>query len=177
MSKRKEKPKPRPKAPSGYDAALAKEICERVATGEDGLERILKVLTEERGKLITPCLRTIFRWLRDNKDFQTQMATARTLQAQVLFDRVQHYIREPLIGTVTREEKDKDGNTKKIITTSDNVERSKLLATLTLKRAGMLDPEKYSDRTMLAGDPKSPIGLTILSSIPRPNRTAVAKEQ
>lgn len=171
MTKRKERPKP-PIRTSTYDAALAVEICERVATGEDGLERILKALTEERTSQRTPCLRTIFRWLRDNKDFQEQMAEARKLQAQLLFDRAQHYAREPLIGSVERTEKDKDGKTKTIITTSDNVERSKLLVTTILRRAGTLYPEKYGEQTTVKGDPNAPIGLTIVSSIPRPDRPA-----
>lgn len=171
MSKRKEKPKP-PIRTSTYDAALAAEICERVATGEDGLERILKALATEREDKTTPCLRTIFRWLRDNKDFQAQMVEGRKLQAQLLFDRAQHYAREPLVGAVERKERGKDGETKTIITTSDNVERSKLLVTTTLRRAGMLDPDKYGEQTTVKGDPSAPIGLTIVSSIPRPDRPA-----
>lgn len=135
---------PRPALP--FDQDLADQICERIATSDDGLEDVLDALRIERGEhLVTPGLTTIYKWLDENEAFAKQSARARELQSHLLFDRAQKQAREPLEGTVIRRFDGKDG-VEITETTSDNVERSKLLVQTTLRRAGQLNPKKYGDK-------------------------------
>lgn len=153
--------KGRPSTP--FDAELAEEICERIATSELGLEQIVADITKERGET-TPCLRTIYRWLESNDEFSQQSARARRFQAQLLHDRAQLQAQTPLVGEIVKESA-KDGRT---VTIADNVERSKLIVQTTLKRAGQLDSKKYGDKLDL--NHGGTVGVTLVNDIPRPKR-------
>ena len=140
-------PAGRPEIP--YDSELADLICERIATSEDGLEDILAEIAVTRGKR-TVGLTTIYKWMNEVQDFAEKSVRAREMQSHLLFDRAQKEARSPMIGVIRKIEqgKDKEGNPRDVVTetTSDNVERSKLLVQTTLRRAGQLNPKKYGER-------------------------------
>lgn len=141
-----------------YDPEVAEEICERIATSEDGLEQVIDELKLTFGDRV-PSVRVVYRWLESSEEFRQKSARARTLQAQLLHDRAQVYARQPLIGVV-RTEIRKGDSTEIQEKTCDNVERSKLLVQTTLRRAGQLDPKKYADKT--PGDsPDNPLHLKV----------------
>lgn len=148
-------PAGRPALP--FDADLAEEICERLATSELGLEQIVADLTKERGES-TPCLRTIYRWLESNEGFSQQSARARRFQAQLLHDRAQMQAQTPLIGEIRKSTPKGEE-----VTIADNVQRSQLIVQTTLKRAGQLDSKKYGDKVQqeISGKDGKPIEAAI----------------
>lgn len=143
--------------PFPYNPEIGEEICQRLATSEDGLEQILDEMRLTRDDHI-PSLRHVYCWLDDNPQFLHDYARARLLQGQLLHDRAQVYARSALVGMVRKVERTGDKET--VTETSiDNVERSKLMVGTTLKRAAHLNPMKYSDATMLRGDPANPLKI------------------
>jgi hypothetical protein len=128
----------RPEIP--YDPEMAGEICERIATSELGLEQVLADRKSQGLAIVSST--TIYKWLSNNPEFAEQSARARRMQAELLHDRAQQVAQTPLIGKVVKDD-EKNGRTE---TTSDNVERSKLIVQTLLKRAGQLDPKKYGEK-------------------------------
>lgn len=153
--------------PFPYDSEIAEEICERIATSDDGLEQVIEELKLTSGDRI-PSLRLVYVWLESSEEFLHKYSRARLLQAQLLHDRAQVQAKTPLIGIVRKVERTGEKETV-TETTTDNVERSKLLVSTTLKRASQLDPKKYGDRMALTGsDGKGP-AIIIQSTVPRPD--------
>jgi hypothetical protein len=159
--------------PSEYDPELVAYLCERIATSELGVEQILQ---ERRDMgLSSVSASTIYNWKLAHPEFMEQSACAREMQAELLHDRAQLAAQTPLIGEVVKEivypaTDDKPERIERTVTVSDNVERSKLIVQTTLKRAGQLNSKKYGDKLQHSGDPDAPLGITIVSSIPRPER-------
>lgn len=128
----------RPEFP--YDPEMADEICERIATSDLGLEQVLAERKAESKSCVSST--TIYKWLNANPEFAEQSARARKMQAELLHDRAQQVAQTPLIGKIVKDD-EKNGRTE---TTSDNVERSKLIVQTLLKRAGQLDAKKYGEK-------------------------------
>lgn len=145
--------------PSDYTEEIAEKICERIATSELGLEQVLDEIRLTDG--YAPSSTSVYRWLESNEGFREKSARARRMQAELLHDRAQIAAQTPLIGRVERDSS-KDGMT---VTTSDNVERSKLIVQTLLKRAGQLDPKKYGDKlqTEVTGKDGAPVEFTVRS--------------
>jgi hypothetical protein len=143
---------------SDYDPAICEKICERIATSELGLEQVLEEIRLTDG--YAPATSTIYRWLETHPEFQELSARARKYQAQILHDRAQQVAQNPMIGIVERVEVVGE----KIVTTrttSDNVERSKLLVQTLLKRAGQLDARKYGEKSEISGPNGGPIPIKL----------------
>lgn len=153
----------RPSIP--FDQAMCDEICERIATSELGLEQVL--VERKAAGLSCVSSTTIYKWLVANPEFAEQSARARRMQAELLHDRAQQVAQTPLVGKVIRDD-EKNGRTE---TTSDNVERSKLIVQTLLKRAGQLDPKKYGDKVLNehTGTDGAPIRAEIAVTFVRPN--------
>ncbi len=135
-------------------------ICERIATSDDGLEQVIDEMRLTLGDRV-PGLTTIYRWLEESADFAEKSARARTLQAQLLHDRAQVQAKTPLIGVVRKIERNGEKETV-TETTTDNVERSKLLVQTTLRRAGQLNPKKYGEKVGIAGaDGDGPLEVVV----------------
>lgn len=64
--------------PTIFDTELSDGILDRIANGES-----LRKICASDGM---PCQTTVYRWLRENPEFQQQYARARELQADTLFD-------------------------------------------------------------------------------------------
>lgn len=140
-----------------FSQELADKICERIATSELGIEQVLEEIRLTDG--FAPSSTTIWRWTEEFEEFRNQSARARKMQAELLHDRAQLQAQTPLIGVIEKTVVNGD----KIETTrtvTDNVERSKLMVQTTLKRAGQLNPQKYSDLQRLTGaDGEGPVEI------------------
>ena len=152
--------------PTPFDPELAEELLERWSTQIKGLDEILDDLRIERGAdLSTPSRRVIYRWLEENTDFRERSARARRLRAEFLSDLRVKYALTPLLG-----EKRKIKNGEDEIEIGDNVQRSQLIVQTLSKVIGQLDPKVYGEKVAHTGGDGGPIGLTIVSSVPRPER-------
>ena len=152
--------------PTEYTQQLGEKICERIATSELGLEQVLAEIELTDG--YAPGLTSVWRWKQANEEFRKQYLRAREDQAELLHDRAQQMAQNALIGHVTRQTVSADGKTETVTTTSDNVERSKLIVHTTLKRAGQLDSTRYGDKIEQTLQGKDGGAIQIVSTIPRP---------
>ena len=136
-----------------YDEALADEICELIATTHLGMEDVLNKLRETNPS--TPSLATVYRWREASEEFREKSARARELQGDSIVDLALKEAYTSRIGVIVKDSS-KDGRTE---TTSDNVERSKLIVQTLLKRAGQLAPKKYGEKIQqeLSGKDGAPL--------------------
>jgi hypothetical protein len=130
--------------PLPFDEELADYLCERLANSEDGVEKILR---ERKDKgLSSVSHETIYKWLRDDARFAEQYAQARDVQATLLHDRAGEWSITPLPTEIVT-----DGPKGKEVRTVDNVQRSNLMVTTALKRAGQLAPKRYGEKVQHVG--------------------------
>ena len=147
-----------------YDPAIAEMIWDRIAQNDVGLDEVLETLSNEG--VAVPSRAVWYVWLRSEKEMQDNSVRARDMQADYVVGLAVKEAKTSRIG-----EKVKSSVDGTEITTGDNVERSKLIVQTLLKRAGQLAPKIYGDKQMHTGaDGESPVALTIVSAVPRPER-------
>jgi hypothetical protein len=146
----------RPEIP--YDPVIGDRICELLSTTDMGLEQVLDQIKGELEGV--PHLATIWRWLSRHEDFATAYTRARELQATVIFDRAQQWAQNPWIGE-TKKIGERNGKRIVEVTKGDNVQRAQLAVQTALKRAGHLNPKKYSEKLSVAGDPDLPVKVQV----------------
>jgi hypothetical protein len=110
----------------------------------------------------TPGLTTVYQWMVDNPEFAEHSARARILSADTYVDAAIEEAHTSLIGKIESVKETKDGTFAET-RIADNVERSKLIVQTLLKRAGQLNPKKYGDRTVLAGDKDNPFAVQFVT--------------
>lgn len=143
--------------PIPYDPRIGEEICERIVSSRMGLEWVLDTMRSEPEFAATPSLPTVYKWMEQNPKFLEDSARARTLSADTYVDAAIQEAHSSRLGVIETDS-EKDGKSTK---TADNVERSKLIVQTLLKRAGQLNPKKYGDRTIHAGDKDNPLTVDI----------------
>jgi hypothetical protein len=90
-----------------------------------------------------PAVSTVFKWLKEHKEFSEQYARAREIQAELLADDIIELADKPLIGKKERTGTDKAGQPIGETTVGDCVERSKLMVEARKWVAVKLLPKKY----------------------------------
>jgi hypothetical protein len=155
---KEKKPVGRPKIP--LNPEMADRICEILATTTKGLEQALEEICKDFPEGDRVGLNTVYRWLCDNPEFAKQYASAREHQAQILHDRAQKEAEDirPVILTKKGKRGDKEYDE---TATSDNYNRSRLIVDTMLKRAGQLNPKKYSEKLMVSGDSSNPLSIEV----------------
>jgi hypothetical protein len=143
-----------------YDEAIADAVCDAIASSSKGLAAIIKDLD----LAVYPSL--IYKWIQQNEAFRERYARAKADQARVMADEIQEIADTPQEGEVVTDSA-KDGVT---IRRGDMLEHRKLRIESRKWLAAKLLPKVYGDRTVLAGDKDAPLGLTIVTSVPRPER-------
>lgn len=101
-----------------------------------------------------PHIATVMRWLAASKDFREQYVRARDIQADVLFDEIQHIADTPVIGLKTVMKA-----TGVETTEGDMIEHRRLQIDARKWMLGKMSPKKYGDKTTIAGDPENPIAV------------------
>jgi L-fucose isomerase-like protein len=133
---------------STYTPEMGDRICELLSTTDCGIKKVLQIIAEERkaaGLEWSPCVMTIWNWEDTHPESKAQMETARKRQGTLIHDLAGEWAATPLRGHVTKIIKKPDGR-EIHRTSSDNVERSKLMVQTALKRAGQLAPSKYGEK-------------------------------
>lgn len=156
MAKPTGKPTGRPLVP--YDPMIGDRICDLLSTTDMGLEQVLKKIEGEFEKV--PSLAMIWKWLDREETFRTGYTRARELQATVIFDRAAEVANNPWIGE-TKKIGERNGKRVVEVTKGDNVQRAQLAVQTALKRAGHLNPKKYSEKLSVAGDADAPIKIQV----------------
>ena len=119
--------------PSSYNKQIGLVICNRIADGES-----LRKICSFDGM---PSKTSVLRWLADeaNKEFRTQYAHAREMQADSLFDEMIDIADEIQDDTYI----DSNGNER---TSNEVVQRSRLRIDTRKWIAGKLRPKVYGDK-------------------------------
>lgn len=130
-----------------YKPKIGEEICRRIITSRIGLSRCLEEMRGEKEWSDTPSLPTIYRWIEDYPEFAEKSARARLLSAESYVDEALHeaYTVRTAKTVVKRIRGDSTEIEERV---TDNVERSKLIAQILLRRAGQLNPKKYGERIL-----------------------------
>ncbi len=127
--------------PSIYTQKLADEICGRLAAGEP-MAKIAKSAN-------MPDPTTIYKWLRQNADFNHRYVDARKDGAHCLADQIQDIVdTEPLAVF------DEAGNKRY---DSGSVAHNRLRMDARKWLAAKYLPKVYGERTILAGDDEAPL--------------------
>lgn len=132
-----------------YNKEIGDAICKRLATTDLALSEVL----DEMNRPISEA--TFYVWCVDNPIFAEQSARARECQGTYLADRAMIAARTPLIGKMK-----KTGPKGDYETIADNVERSKLICQMYMKRAGQLN-KALSDKLSVCGDADNPVELVV----------------
>lgn len=149
--------------PSSFTQAIADVICARLADGES-----LRTICQEDGM---PSRTSVFRWLadKDRDDFRDQYARAREEQAEFYAESIIE-IADEEVTMVKRSkhthgakpEDDTEDNDIEVVFDSAAVARNRLRVDARKWYASKLAPKKYGEKLELAGDPKAPLGITVI---------------
>lgn len=120
--------------PSSFTQDLAGAILDRIANGES----LRKICCDEA----MPCQTTVYRWLRENTEFQQHYAHARELQADTLFDETIDIADDATNDWMERHGEDNEGWREN----GEAIRRSQLRIDTRKWIAGQLRPKVYGPR-------------------------------
>jgi hypothetical protein len=139
VSKNKQKGAGRP---SDYTDELAKEICEQVSSGTDGLVKLCKKNKH------WPMRSTIYRWMLFNNKFSDMYANAKRIQADFFVEEIIE------IADNSSQDDKIDYRTGETICNTEFVQRSRLRVDTRKWLAAKLVPRVYGERTHSEVDAK-----------------------
>jgi hypothetical protein len=129
--------------PPKYNQEVADTICEEIATSSKSMVTICKELGVE--------VRSVFRWLRDNKDFCHQYACAREAQSDFLVEEMLN-IADDHTRDVQEIELIPGSGIKSQTVDYEVIQRSKLRVDTRKWIASKLKPKKYGDKLDVTSD-------------------------
>lgn len=135
--------------PTKYSQELVDKICEQLAQGDS-----MRTVTKADDM---PAMSTIFRWLRENPEFQEQYARAKEEAADAFIEDMQDIADDGTNDWMERY--DKDGEMIGWQLNGEHVQRSRLRIDTRKWIASKLKPKKYGDKLDLtsAGEKITPI--------------------
>lgn len=152
--------------PSKYTQDLADRLCEQLAEG-NSMHRVC----EADGM---PDKRTVFRWLRTNKEFRHQYEEAKSVAADKLAEEIIEIAddgRNDYMETIITEASE---GCPEIIGRKlhpENIQRSRLRVDARKWIASKLKPKKYGDKTVLGSDEDNPLFPTAVNvNVVRPEK-------
>ena len=116
-----------------FTEKIAEQICNRISEGEP-----LRQICREKGM---PAWRTVYHWIKDNKDFAAHIACAREIGFDAIAEEALEIANTPLEGQ--RVETSKEG--KKVVR-EDMLGHRKLQIETRLKLLAKWSPSKYGER-------------------------------
>ena len=140
--------------PSLYSHAVAAEICRRIGEGET----LQSVCRDER----MPAVRTVNDWTEKRREFSAEFARARARGFDAIAEETVRIADDARNDWMERNDPGNPG----FALNGEHVQRSKLRIETRLKLLAKWDPNRYGDRTTIAGDPKSPLGIAAVSMTP-----------
>ncbi len=126
---------------SAYTPEIAEHICELLELGQP-----LRQICRADGM---PAPSSVIRWTEANKDFAERYARARTIGLDALAEEILDISDDSTNDWIERE-----GAT---VLNSEHVNRSRLRVDARKWLLSKMRPDKYGDRTVLAGDKDSPL--------------------
>lgn len=146
-----------------FSLRLWGKICRRLAEGDS-----LRDVASARNM---PSVTTIMRWLDDDTkpdEIREQYARARKLQAETIFDEMLDIADDARNDWMEREGEDAVGYQ----FMGENVQRSRLRIDTRKWVVSKLNPKKYNDKMVLAGDEEAPLQVTAVERIivPSPDK-------
>jgi hypothetical protein len=144
--------------PSEYTPETALAICDRLTNGQS-LREICRADD-------MPDKSTVFRWLSWNEQFRDQYARAKEAGIEALAEDLLDIADDSTNDWVDRQ----FGETTVRVVDNECLQRSRLRVDTRKWLLSKLAPKKYGDKLQHSGDPDAPLGITIVSSIPRPER-------
>ena len=142
MPEKRKKPGAAPVGrPTDYSPELINVICDRIANGEP----LVRICREEA----MPNVVTVYRWLNKYPEFSNLYAKAKDAAADTLAEEIQD-----IADSIPMETTDKEGNTR---FDPAYINWMRLRVDARKWVAAKLKPKKYGDRTIMAGDPESPL--------------------
>lgn len=135
--------------PSDYSPELADKICEQIVLGYS-----LRTISKDESM---PCVSTIFNWIRSKPEFLQQYEKAKAEQADALTEDMLDIADDGSNDWMIKTGKDAESIGWQL--NGEHVQRSRLRLDTRKWIASKLKPKKYGDRTILAGDPESPVNV------------------
>lgn len=158
--------KPKTGRPSIYSEEIVEAICLRLACGET-----LPAICADDGM---PSESTVYNWLLDpeKSSFVERYARARALQADTFADQTIDISDD---GRNDWMRKHKDGEDVYELN-GEHVQRSRLRCDTRKWAASKLNPKKYGDKMVVAGDPDAPLEMRATLSALDETQLAALKE-
>jgi hypothetical protein len=132
--------------PSTYDPVISHKICEQLSEGIP-----LREICRQEGY---PSYRAIYRWMVQDEDLSSHIARAREVGYDNMAEECLDIADNSSNDWMDREIKNSKGQTdvERVVDT-EHIQRSKLRIETRLKLLAKWRPEKYGDKTIIAGDP------------------------
>jgi hypothetical protein len=130
-----------------YDPYVGRALCFVIATSDLGLEDAMDYLRPEleADGVRPPHHIVIYKWRKDNPEFDKLFRDARLMQSHYLVDCAMRYAKGPHLGEVRRVKTGPEG-VETTVTTTDNVSRSRLIVETIMRRAAQLNPDYREKR-------------------------------
>lgn len=159
---RSEFDKPRPVHPLMLDDRdwnrdkVMDHICNQIATTSRGIGNIL-VAGYEGNAL--PVYSTVMKWIDEDTALSDRYTRAKEAQADFMADEILDIADDGTNDWMERH--DKDGGNAGYQINGEHVQRSRLRIESRKWLASKLKPKKYGEKTTIAGDPDSPIEMSL----------------
>ena len=131
---------------SAYTPEIAEHICELLELGQP-----LRQICRADGM---PAPSSVIRWTEANKDFAERYARARTIGLDALAEEILDISDDGSNDWMEREQR--DGSVETVLN-AEHVQRSRLRVDARKWLLSKMRPDKYGDRTVLAGDKENPL--------------------
>ena len=132
--------------PSTYDPIIAHKICEQLSEGVP-----LREICRQEGY---PSYRAIYRWMVQDEELSSHIARAREVGYDNMAEECLDIADNATNDWMDREFRNAHGKIKvERVADTEHIQRSKLRIETRLKLLAKWRPEKYGDKTIIAGDP------------------------
>jgi hypothetical protein len=138
---------------SEYNPYVGRALCFVIATSDLGLEDAVALIKPElqADGVKVPHHMVVYKWRKEDKDFDTLYRDARLMQSHYLVDCAMRYAKGPLPAVTTRYQSTGPFGPVTTTTTTDNVSRSRLIVETIMRRAAQLNPD-YREKREEDGD-------------------------
>jgi len=133
--------------PTAYNPLIGRAICLVIASSDRGMQDAIDVLRPEleRRNLRVPNIGNIYDWRDASPEFSTLLREARNRQGDYLVEQAMRYAKEPLPWMKNTVTFVAGQEIERVVVTTDNVGRSRLIVETIMRRAGQLNPQ-YRDK-------------------------------
>lgn len=127
--------------PTGYSQKLADTVCARLSEGES-----MRTIALDSHM---PALSTLFKWLREHKEFSEQYARAKQESADAMAEEIMDIADDGRNDWVEKERKD---GTTFVALDSEHVQRSRLRIDTRKWLMAKMKPKKYGEKVDVTSD-------------------------